>query len=564
MLISLQAFSQNFDEIGKRQSLKLNGGLNVSSVFYSANKISSRRQPFTYLVSGNITGNILGISLPFTFNHSNNQVKYSQPSNIQNFTPSYKWAKLYVGVTSLTFSGYSQANHPFTGAGIELNPNKFKFAFLYGIFKRARGFKYDFGSNADVCYKRTGWGSSVGYESNGHEIKLIYFSAKDDSKSIPGIVVSNLSPMENSVVSVVAKTLLYKKITINGEWALSAITKNSLFPAENAIKNQLPGLYKVNSTSTFFQAFRVGVGYKLKTASMIVNYERVEPDYITLGTYFINNDFENITFSPAITLMKGKLNMSMNVGVQQNDLKSQKLTKSSRFVGSFNSSFIVNKTLSLNANFSNFSCITKQKPHLDPFYNTTLDTLNFYQLSQSGSLGISYNLKTKTTKQNLIFNISYQATSNDQGTVYNNTEFFRSGKDALTQSKLINDNFFYNVAHTATKANLGIGLNGNTIISHNLQVVYYGPSLNVSRAFLSNKLQLAFTSSYNQSVNNKIKNGQILKSRISSALSPKLKTEKAGKFNFNFSADYLVRFNTSGKTSPFSEFTCNVGVGYGF
>lgn len=87
--------------------LHIGGGLNYSSVFYNADGIPDRRQPFTWFLNGNVTASILDVSLPFTFNYSNNQVGYTQPFNIQSFNPTYKWIKGYAGITSMNFSQYT-------------------------------------------------------------------------------------------------------------------------------------------------------------------------------------------------------------------------------------------------------------------------------------------------------------------------------------------------------------------------------------------------------------------------------------------------------------------------
>ena len=99
--------AQNLDKIGKKDMVKVGGGLNYSSVFYNADGIPNRRQPFTWFLNGNINVSVLDVSLPFTFNYSNNQVAYTQPFNIQSFNPTYKWIKGYAGITSMNFSQYT-------------------------------------------------------------------------------------------------------------------------------------------------------------------------------------------------------------------------------------------------------------------------------------------------------------------------------------------------------------------------------------------------------------------------------------------------------------------------
>src|SRR5258708_1150792 len=154
LFLASVSFSQNIEKLGRKDMVKVSGGLNYSSVFYNADGIPNRRQPFTWFLNGNISVNILDISFPFTFNYSNNQVAYTQPFNIQSFNPTYKWIKGYAGITSMQFSQYTLAGHVFTGGGVELTPKNFKFAAMYGRLKKA--VEYDSENNSDVnmSYKR--------------------------------------------------------------------------------------------------------------------------------------------------------------------------------------------------------------------------------------------------------------------------------------------------------------------------------------------------------------------------------------------------------------------------
>jgi hypothetical protein len=159
LFLSAVSFSQNLEKVGKKDMVKVNGGLNYSSVFYNADGIPSRRQPFTWFLNGNLNVTILDVSLPFTFNYSNNQVAYTQPFNIQSFNPTYKWIKGYAGITSMQFSQYTLAGHIFAGGGIELTPKNFKFAAMYGRLKKAVEFDAETNSDVNMSYKRMGYGA---------------------------------------------------------------------------------------------------------------------------------------------------------------------------------------------------------------------------------------------------------------------------------------------------------------------------------------------------------------------------------------------------------------------
>lgn len=566
LFLSILLKAQDLEKIGKKDMLKINGGLSYSSVFYNADGIEKRRQPFTYFLSGNVTANFLGISLPYTFNYSNNQVNYTQPYNINCLNPTYKWIKGYVGITSMNLSQYTMSGHIFAGAGVELTPKNFKFAALYGRFKKAT--EYDLVNNTDInmAYKRMGWGGYAGYEKNGHSLKLVYFSAKDDARSLTFVPINtNITPMENTVVSLAGKTTLYKNIILDGEYALSGLTRNITSPLDisSAPRNQLPVIFTPNATSQFFSAYKASIGYREKYLGINFNYERVAPDYKTLGSYYFNNDLENFTISPSLNLLKGKLNLNANTGLQRNNLSKDKLNTTTRWVGSFSASFAPNKSWNLTGNYSNFSSFTKQRPQEDPFYRNTLDTLNFFQLTQSGMVSVMYNFGRTKMKQNIIFSGNYQVTGQQQGAISDPGPFATTIRTTVP-SKIVNANLGHTLMFQETKTSITTAINVNDIIVSNSNILYYGPNINVGRSFLKNLLRLSAGTSYNMVFTNDIKTNEVFSHRISANYSPKLQNEKLGKFSFSLSASYLQKLKSMPTSTAFNEFTGNVGLSYGF
>ncbi len=567
MVCSLSnAVAQDLNKIGKKDMLVVNGGLNYTSVIYNAQGIQNRRQPYTYFLSGNITGNILGISLPFTFNYSNNQIKYTQPYNIQSFNPTYKWIKGYAGITSMNFSQYTQANHIFAGGGIELTPKNFKFAALCGRFKKATEFDVIANSDVNMAYKRMGWGGYAGYEKNGHGIKLIYYGAKDDTRSLAFVPINtNVTPMENAVVSVVGKTVLFKLFTLEAEYALSGITRSLNSPSDvnSPPKNQLPLIFSPNATSQFFSAYKGSIGYHYKLLGLNFNYERVAPDYKTLGAYYFNNDLENFTIAPTLTLLKGKLNLSANTGLQRNNLDNSKLNTTQRWVGSVNASYSPDQHWSFNGSYSNFSSYTKQRPQNDPFYRNTLDTLNFYQLTQSANGSALYNFGKTKTKHSIMLTGAYQVTGQNQGAI-SDPGIFGTGITMQIPSTVTNLTSGYTIQFTQTKTGVNTALNYNRSVMSQMIVVFVGPNLNVSQGFYKNKLKLTAGSTYNQVLTNSAKTNEVFNHRLSASYSPKMQNEKLGKFNFNLSATFIQSLKTTATSRSFNEFTGNVGLNYNF
>ncbi|MBK7666967.1 MAG: hypothetical protein IPJ32_06165 [Sphingobacteriaceae bacterium] len=506
------------------------------------------------------------MSLPFTFNYSNNQVAYTQPFNIQSFNPTYKWIKGYAGITSMQFSQYTLAGHVFAGGGIELTPKNFKFAAMYGRLKKAVEFDSENNSDANMSYKRMGYGAMAGYDKNGHGVKLIYFAAKDEATSLVFIPVNtNVTPMENTVVSISGHTTFYKKIKLEAEYALSGVTRNITSPSDvnSPPKNHLPGIFKPNATSQFFSAFKSSIGYNVKSFGVNLNYERIDPEYKTLGAYYFNNDLENITIAPSLGLLKGKLNLTLNTGVQRNNLDNSKLATTKRWVGSFNANFMPNKHWNLMASYSNFSTFTKQRPQEDPFYRNTLDTLNFYQLSQNSMLSMGYNFGKTKTKQNILLTANYMVTGQNQGAI-SDPGMFGTTSNVKLPSRIVNANLSHNTSIVKTKTSISIGVNANYSQLIGMDNFYFGPSINIGQAFVKNTIRVSVGSSYNQMLTNSIKTNEVFNHRLTFGYNPKFKNQKVGRLGFNISATYLQKIKVISTATGFNEFTGNAGLNYSF
>jgi len=322
-------------------------------------------------------------------------------------------------------------------------------------------------------------------------------------------------------------------------------------------------LFQPNATSQFFSAFKSSIGYGIKTFAINLNYERIEPDYKTLGAYFFNNDLENITLAPSISVLKGKLNLSFNTGLQRDNLDNSKLNTTKRWVGSFNANYAPNQHWNIMGSYSNFSTFTKQRPQEDPFYKNTLDTLNFYQLSQNAMFSAGYNFGKTKTRQNILVTANYLVTGQNQGAIQDPGLFGTTSQIKLP-SRVVNGNISHNISVVKTKTAFSIALNCNYSEMINTFTMYYGPNLNISQAFYNNTLRATIGTSYNQVLSNDIKTNELFNHRLTLSYSPKFKNQKFGKVGFNASTIYLQKLKTAVGAGEFTEFTGNVGLNYSF
>jgi hypothetical protein len=551
-------YAQDLDKIGKKDMVTVNGGINLSSIFLKTNNPLSTRSPFSWYATGNVSIGLLGWSLPFAYSISNQSKTFSQPFNQVGVTPTYKWVKLYAGWNSISLSPYSLSGNPFLGGGVELSPKNWKFLAFYGLFRKAIAYDFVEESDALMSYRRMGFGGKVGYENKGYALELSVFKAQDDVKSLTYIPEKSLlTPQEGAVISVHGKMPITKFFQYEMEYALSGLTRNIFSEQQTGITppSYFPSFLLNNKGgSDYHAAYKTSLTFNQKIISVSANYERIDPNYLTLGAFYFNNDFENITLAPSVRLLKGKLNVGLNAGQQRNNLGDAKLSTNKRWIGSANMSYVPNTHWTFNSSYSNFTNFTRNRPNTDPFYVVTpADTMRFYQVSQTFNGTTNYNFsKTKDYKHSFSLN----------GNHVNSAQTM--GKVILPSTKSYNGSFSYGLSFVPKKLTLAVSVNGNQTETKNLVAQFFGPGITVNKVFLNNTLTTSAASMLNTSIVNKINTGLVFSERLSMTYAPKLKVTKYGKPNFGLSVNYVNKPKAVSTAIGLSEFTGNVNVGYGF
>ncbi len=542
--------AQNLELIGKADPIKVSGGFNATAIGYAASGINARRDPLNYFLSANLTTEVYGISVPLSFSYSNQQVSFRQPFNQFSIAPSYKWAKVYAGYHTLTYSSYSLVGHVFSGAAIELTPSKFRLHAMYGTLNQA--VEEDTIRQSQPSYRRVGYAVKAGYGDRQNSIDLILFKAEDEVNSLRNPPVkAQVFPMENLVLSAIAKKKLGSHFIWSGEIASSALTRDTRISASELEKanafSYVGGLFTPRASSEYHHAMKTSLGYTGGIIHVQLNYERVDPGYQSLGAYFFNNDMENITVSTSVRLLQNKLDLSANVGTQRNNLNDAKLSATSRTVGTFTFNYNPSQAWNVTGTYSNFTTFTRVRPRFDPFFKNDLDSLNFYQINQNMAGSVSYNFGTKEVKQGVFFNGSFQMADE---TVQANTP--------RNDSRIYTGNLAYRYTKTASNLTLTAAVNYNRGDIGSTNTLSLGPNVSVTKSFLEKKLRCTFTATYNQQFQNQVLQSNVMNLRANGSYSVQKK------HTLSISMVSLTKFATDTDKAGFSEYTATFNYGYNF
>ncbi len=558
LIIPTIGFSQSidFETITKSKPVKISGVISANSVFYNS-KQNNSRQPFTYFAQGTLNVSIYSFSIPITYNYSNQgeNLGYQLPFNLNRLSlhPKYKWITGHIGTVSMSFSPYTLNGHQFTGGGVELTPKgPLKIALMAGQLLKATNDDPD--PRTQPAFERFGYGFKTELIKQKWELGVTSFYAKDDISSLDSIPeVKNVLPQENFAISLRGKAKLNKNWSLSAEYASTTITKDLRSQSLSNKKLGLTSFLIPNTTSTAnFDAFKTNIDYTIGSIRVGLGYERIDPGYETLGAYFFNNDFENITLNASNTFFNDKLSLDINIGRQRDDLNNNKANKTSRTIGAANATLNLNKRTTITGSYSNLTSFTNVKPSQFEDINDSdltdeaVENLDYRQLSQNASLGINYILSEKKEQpQTLFFNYNLNDVANEQGGVV------RLG-DAST---------FHNfgLGHTINFTASTISLNSSVNATYNTigreDATTWGPSISIGKQLLKKTLNTQLSLSYNQSKNT---------SASSNALNIRLGGTYSIKKKHNFSLNTIQLVRNSDANSTLKEFTATFGYNYAF
>ncbi len=501
--------SQDLENITKEKIWNWSGSVGANANFYTVSGIPKRSNPFFWNTHAQFTGKVLGFELPFSFSYGHNNISFTRPFLQAGMSPSYKWAKLHIGTRNMFFSPYTLAGHTFNGVGVELAPGNWRISAMKGTFRRAR----ELNENLDprfynYLYKRSGHAFKLGYGNATTHFDLSYLYGKDDPNSIDfDPPVEGVKPSENHVIGFSGAVKITNSLNYFASGGLSLFTRNiNSTEAEDFPTEKLADLFKTKISTRLNYAFRTGFDFKYRRFKLRTSYERIMPEFETMGAFFFVNDRENITIAPGITMFKNQLNLNGNLGIQRNNLLGNRSETTSRLIGSLNVAYFHPKAWGINFNYTNFSTEQTQAAiALSDSVRVALVTTNI-------SLTPTYSWSTETKVNSLVLSGNYQQ-------VNDRNPFTREFTNMNTSFYNAN----YNIQWVESGWGMISGLNYNIIELASFTTTRYGLTGGITKNFAENKINFAANMNYNLSKIEEASDGAVItiSSNISYALSEK-------------------------------------------
>ena len=531
--VDLENIDTQLKEKLKKKPFSILGSASVSGVYNEASD-SPSSEPFLYFFNGNITLGFYDWTMPINYRYTNqgDALDYQIPFKFNRLSlhPKYKWILAHIGDVSMSFSPYTFNGLQFTGGGLELTPEKYPLRASFMGGRLAKATEYDGRPQTIPTYERWGYGTKLSYKKEDLEIGGILFFANDKANSLSAPIPDEkkIYPLSNQVYSGFAKYKPLHFVEVFGEYALSL-------------------LGNTQSQKQDFTAYNAGINFIFTKASVGVRYEKVDPDYKTLGAYYFVNDMENITLNSSLNLFKGNVSIATSIGRQHDNLNQQKPKQSNQWVGSANVNAKVTPKLSLSGSYSNFTMFTNKL--INPFdrinnpqlYEHPQDSINYRQVSQNTNANIAYAINEK---QNITLSYSFNDVVNKQNDIVR-----RGGI-----SRFHNAGAAYMVQFPESKLSLSPSFNYSYSIVAREKTEVMGPSLTVGKTFFEDKLNTTLLGNYSIS--------QSATSKGSTA-NAQLNVNFLPWKNHQFTLSALQSFrNAESDTQNTSAQSTNVSIGY--
>ena len=455
IIVCSSAPAQDLKQLTKADPISWSGGISWSNIF-SWPKDTTRLTPtYSYYISGNLNITVLGVvSVPISFAYTNNKLSstITYPFNRFSLSPSWRWVRLHIGYSQMTFSPYTMSGHDFMGGGIELTPTDMPWI-ASAFFGRLNKAVARDSINTESIYKRIGGGFMGGYKSERLSVIANVTLCKDDESSLTfteGLDTTYVAPQSNLAGSISAIVHPFDNTTISGEWAMSIVNANT----KSDSIGHTNGFFEDNIDITRHTAYKASLSQSFGVGSAGVTYERVSPTYKSFASYYNTNNFEHVTSDFAVNIVQ-KVNLSANVGLQRDNLNRDNVNTNSQLIYSLNASATPTESLSLSGTVSNLQSYVHIKDIIEQVTQTTqyqnLDTLSYTELDFSASGSANYHFgDNEGLTHNVSVSYSYQKASHEQ---QNSRRF--------VNNRIHNLNGSYQLMHTLTKLTAAIGTNYN-------------------------------------------------------------------------------------------------------
>lgn len=356
ILASLLAFvpttqGQNIAEIAKSDPLIITGAIGTRNTYRYSSTGDGYGSPLSNTIYANLNISLYGISMPFSLYYSNDNLSFSYPQISFDLHPTYKQWTGHFGQSNIPMSSYVM-DMSFNGVGLEYNGKKLRGGIFYGRLRKAINDNPTDPTARAPQYKRMGWGFKVGYGTNKNYIDLYLLRAYDCLNSLDEGWHSQIRPQENIVVGVKGCVTPFNWLSLTANAATSVFsTDTEATPI--ATTNNFDKIFDTRYSSLWRFAGDVSANLIFKGFTTSLSYRMVQPDYMSLGTNYMANNYHSLAVT-ASTQLFNRLSLSATFSGQQDNLTDRQMFTTGGYVYGANASLRLGNHFNIAANYNGY------------------------------------------------------------------------------------------------------------------------------------------------------------------------------------------------------------------
>ncbi len=514
--------AQDLENIPKANPFEIHGTASGSVGYYSTGSFNSSRKPYSYSIMLAPTLAVYGVQIPFNFTFTEGSKNVKNPFAQFGINPYYKWAKGYFCWTNMTWSPTTLNGKTFLGAGIEINPSLFRFGAFYGRLNPAVKENL-LGPNAtQPQFKRRGWGLKIGVGNENNYFDLIWLHGKDVANSIPvpsdTLNQIQYTPAENAVFGIKSHQAFLKKKNLvwDLDGAASAYTRDlnsSMLDIGTGLGTKFLKIAIPPHLSTSYAwTAHSSISYKAETYSLLFDYNRVQPEYQSMGVDYMMNDQQKFSMNQSFVAAKKKVTVSFAEFYQHDNLNKRKFVKTNRTGLSSTIGLNINPNFGAAISYNNYiSFQTKGTKELN-------DSTKIFQLQNTLVFAPHYTIVNTKMVHNVFLSIAYSRLDD-----------LNKITAKFSRNSTVNTNIGYSLS--VMKIMFSTTPSLNILYSENpsMKLFSVGPTIAFSKSFLKGKISANTSISFIASQQNKVWASKTITNSIG--------------FNYRITKNHTVKIN---------------------
>lgn len=392
--------AQDIAQIAQSDPLVISGVIGTQNTYRYTTGGSNFSSPLSNTIYANLNVSVYGISMPFSLYYSNNNFAFSYPQLSFSLNPSYKNWTGHFGQSSMEFSSYLLTSS-FNGIGVEYNSDKIHGGAFYGTLRKAICDDPTDPFARSPQYKRTGWGFKVGYGSSRNYVDLYFLRAYDREKSLDEVWRSQIYPQENIAVGLRGCVTPLQWMSLTANVATSAFTRDTQAERLNVPETErFDKVFETRYSTSARFAGDANLNLIFRGFNASLSYRLVQPDYTSLGTTYISNNYHAVGVNVNSMLFR-KVSVYGNFSLQQDNLTKQQLYTTSGMVYSAGLALSPFRNFNLNLGYNGYTQGQKDGTAI------VNDTTRVFRRMNSFSITPSYNIETEIFGHSFSFSYNY-------------------------------------------------------------------------------------------------------------------------------------------------------------